>query len=213
MEENKNKKNLLLGVSGSVATIKLEQILNLLIKTGNYNIKVITTEKSKHFFDEIEIRNKLKQQIQFYDDSQEWGHWKQKGDPVLHIDLRKWADIFVIAPLSANTMAKIANLQCDNLLTCVARAWDFKQTQNIKKIEFQNQNFHLKIKKPFIVAPAMNTMMFEHPGTNEQIQKLENWGIIVMETVEKRLACNDYGKGAMAEPETIVNLTNIIKDI
>lgn len=60
-------------------------------------------------------------------DEEEWHAWKTKGDPVLHIELRKWADAFVIAPLSANSLAKIAQGLCDNCLTSVARAWDFSK--------------------------------------------------------------------------------------
>lgn len=60
-------------------------------------------------------------------DEDEWRGWKQVGDPVVHIELRRWADVFVIAPLSANTLAKLANGLCDNLVTCVARAWDFNR--------------------------------------------------------------------------------------
>lgn len=70
----------------------------------------------------------------------------------IRLDLRKWADAFIIAPLDANTLAKIANGLADNLLTCVARAWDFN--------------------KPFYFAPAMNTCMWEHPLTNEHVKKL-----------------------------------------
>lgn len=60
-------------------------------------------------------------------DEEEWHQWQQKGDPVLHIDLRKWADLLVIAPLSANTLAKVAQGLCDNCLTSVVRAWDFSK--------------------------------------------------------------------------------------
>ena len=58
-------------------------------------------------------------------DEDEWRQWGQVGDPVVHIELRRWADAFVVAPLSANTLAKVAGGLCDNLLTCVVRAWDF----------------------------------------------------------------------------------------
>lgn len=60
-------------------------------------------------------------------DEEEWHSWQKKGDPVLHIELRKWADILIIAPLSANTLAKIAQGLCDNCLTSVVRAWDFSK--------------------------------------------------------------------------------------
>jgi len=117
-------------------------------------------------------------------DDDDWHSWKQKGDPVLHIELRKWADVLVVAPLSANTLAKLSCGICDNLLTSVARAWDFR--------------------KPFLVAPAMNTYMWDHPVTAPQIEKLEKWGIQVIEPISKVLACGDLGKGAMAQVSTVV---------
>jgi flavoprotein len=63
----------------------------------------------------------------FTGDEAEWHEWSKVGDPVMHIELRRWADLFVIAPLSANSLAKMANGMCDNLVTCIARAWDFKR--------------------------------------------------------------------------------------
>jgi phosphopantothenoylcysteine decarboxylase len=95
----------------------------------------------------------------------------------------------VIAPLSANTLAKMANGLCDNLLvcrlhhplliyilqTCVVRAWDFK--------------------KPLIVAPAMNTLMWDHPFTEKHLKELTSLGVIVISPIEKLLACGDKGKG------------------
>ncbi len=100
--------------------------------------------------------------------------WR-RGDAVLHIELRKWADVFLIAPLSANTLAKLAGGQCDNLLTCVARAWDFAQ------------------RRPFVVAPAMNTLMWTHALTADQLARIEAWGVTIVPPVAKTLACGDIG--------------------
>ncbi|ALA62458.1 HAL3 domain protein [Turkeypox virus] len=125
-----------------------------------------------------------------YTDSDEWFTWKELFDPVLHIELRRWADIFIIAPLTANTLAKIANGICDNLLTSIVRAWD--------------------ISKPLIFCPAMNTLMWEHPITESQIDTLKHMGYIEIECIEKKLACGDNGKGAMAEIDDIVR---VIRDI
>jgi len=112
-----HKKNLLLGLTGSVATIKLCAILDLLISTQRYNINVMLSQRALSFSEIDEIKPKYeKENIKFYTDQDEWGAWKKKGDPVLHIDLRRWADILVIAPLSANTLAKIAGGLCDNLI-------------------------------------------------------------------------------------------------
>jgi len=103
---------------------------------------------------------------------------------VLHIDLRKWADICLVAPLSANTLAKLANGLADNLLTSTLRAWDFT--------------------KPICVAPAMNTYMWDHPVTRPQLDTLQSWGYTVVQPVVKTLVCGDTGAGAMASVETIV---------
>lgn len=92
----------------------------------------------------------------------------------------------VIAPLDANTMAKIANGLCDNLLTCTVRAWDMK--------------------KPLLFCPAMNTFMWEHPITSSHVEQLVNIGYTHVPPIRKTLACGDTGIGAMAEVETIVSL-------
>lgn len=108
---------------------------------------------------------------------------KLRGDPVLHIELRKWADICLIAPLSANTLAKIANGLADNLLTSTLRAWDFS--------------------KPICAAPAMNTYMWNHPVTLPQINLLETWGYTVIYPISKKLVCGDTGVGAMADIDSL----------
>ncbi len=74
-------------------------------------------------------------------DESDWRDWQKVGDPVLHIELRRWADIFVIAPLSANTLAKMANGMCDNLLTCIVRAWDFKKNRLLVGGSWQQASF------------------------------------------------------------------------
>lgn len=103
---------------------------------------------------------------------------------MLHIELRKWADVFVIAPLDANTMAKMASGLCDNLLTCVVRAWDSK--------------------RPLIYCPAMNTFMWDHPLTSSHISALKDFGYIQVPPVSKLLACGDQGVGAMAAVDDII---------
>ncbi|KAM9124497.1 phosphopantothenoylcysteine decarboxylase isoform 3-T6 [Pangshura tecta] len=118
------------------------------------------------------------------------GLWKGRTDPVLHIDLRRWADLMLVAPLDANTLAKIANGICDNLLTCVIRAWDMT--------------------KPLLFCPAMNTAMWEHPITAQQVEQLKDFGYTEIPCVVKRLVCGDEGRGAMAEVWTIVEKVKAI---
>ena len=115
-------------------------------------------------------------------DEDEWS-WSGRTDPVLHIELRRVACLLVVAPLSANTMAKFANGLCDNLLTCVFRAWN----------------------KAAVFAPAMNTFMYEHPLTSKQIRVLaEELGVVVLRTLFKKLMCNEEGLGAMVTVEEIM---------
>ena len=104
----------------------------------------------------------------------------------------------LIAPLDANTLAKLSNGICDNLLTCVVRAWDI---ENIKQ-------------KPIIICPAMNTCMYNHPITKNQLTQLTNqFGFSLVDSIEKILICGDSGIGAMANIETIVDyVSNLINN-
>ncbi len=166
-------------MTGSVATILSQSLINELNKIGD--IKTILTEKAQHFH--VPLSPLTYRALTIYLDKEEWD-WEKKGDPILHIELRKWADVFIIAPLSANSLAKIANGICDNLLTCVVRAWDWE--------------------KPLLVAPSMNTNMLNHPITAEHIEKIKSWGVNIIPSQVKLLACGDTGDGAMASIENII---------
>lgn len=204
--------NVLIAVTGSVAAVKLLELIKKLKsmfpqtfankvdgKTykANIKIKIVLTKNSKHF---LPTKQKMYETlndmtIEIYDDIDEWSQWKSMGDPVLHIELRKWADIMVIAPLDANTMAKIASGICDNLVTCVVRAWD--------------------VSKKLLYCPAMNVHMYNHPITREQLCKLQSFGYLRIDCVEKRLACGDVGMGAMASVETIAEkvVENLLRPV
>ncbi|KAM9375116.1 LOW QUALITY PROTEIN: phosphopantothenoylcysteine decarboxylase [Phaethornis superciliosus] len=170
--------HLLVGVTGSVAALKLPLLIEELLKIPGLEVKVVTTERAKHFYSAQEIP------VTLYSDEDEWQLWRSRSDPVLHIELRRWADLMLVAPLDANTLAKLANGICDNLLTCVIRAWD--------------------LRKPLLFCPAMNTAMWEHPLTAQQVEQLKGFGYIEIPCVVKKLVCGDEGRGAMAEVGTIV---------
>jgi phosphopantothenoylcysteine decarboxylase len=187
------KPNILLGLTGSVASILGVKLLERLQRIGN--VAVILTEKAKCFVTVEELAKYVEKPAKeevwgVYEDSDEWkGKW-HRGDDVLHITLRNWADILVVAPLSANTLAKFHHGLCDNLLTSVFRAWDMR--------------------KPCVMAPAMNTMMLEHPVTSSQLWTVSKWfwskaseNVLVVPTSQKTLACGDIGNGAMADVEDI----------
>lgn len=178
--------NILIGCTGSVATIKLPILVRTLTQKLSENsisvkIRIIVTEQAKHFFKETDISD----DIDIFSDHDEWSTWKNRGDPVLHIELGKWADVFLIAPLDANSLGKISSGICDNLLTCTVRAWDMS--------------------KSLLFCPAMNTKMYIHPLTANQISTLISWGYREIPVTEKVLICGDAGAGAMAEVSTIVD--------
>ncbi|XP_017079221.1 phosphopantothenoylcysteine decarboxylase [Drosophila eugracilis] len=179
----KPERNVMIAATGSVATIKLAQLINELSDENlpfKFHLKVLVTESAKHFF-ELE---QIPENVPIYHNRDEWIAWNKRGDPVLHIDLGKWADLLVIAPLSANSLSKMATGICDNIVMCVVRAWD--------------------LQKPLLFAPAMNTRMYDHPITREQIDKLTSWGYTEIPCISKTLMCGDTGNGAMAEVPTIV---------
>lgn len=208
--------NILLGVTGSVAAIKLPKLIFSLRSVGD--VKVVATDAALKIISKIDgfqlVGSSLKKEVCTYaarcrldpfeellSDKQEW-YWERIGDPILHIDLRDWADILVIAPLTANTLAKMAHGLCDNLLTCIYRAWP--------------------LNKLIVVAPAMNTDMWEHPVTYEHLgilhrrhdmsrpmmhgsPRIDAENFVIVRPIEKKLACGTTGMGAMASVEVIVS--------
>jgi phosphopantothenoylcysteine decarboxylase len=177
--------NVLLCLTGSVASIKAEQLVEGLRSSCAANVRVVATQRALHFLRCQQAVEAKRLSAAVYSDEEEWSSWGARGDPVLHITLRRWADVLVIAPLSANTLAKLAAGLADNLVTCVARAWDFG--------------------RPVVVAPAMNTAMWEHPCTARHLAELQALGMHIVPPATKRLVCGDTGIGAMAEVETIAN--------
>lgn len=209
--------NVLLGVTGSVAAIRAPSLYEELTRAG-HQVKMIATRAALYFFDPAELgpvdpsrpqRNPAVVSI----DEDEWpgreaGQLWQRTDPVLHIQLRRWAELLLIAPLDANTLAKLANGLADNCLTCVWRAWDPR--------------------RPVVLAPAMNTLMWEHPLTSRHLRQLAAdagatgappdaeldtllaWlngacpRLQVVPPVSKQLACGDVGVGGLAEVPQLV---------
>ena len=199
-----NMPNLLLGVTGSVAAIHTPLLFEELRRAG-HAVKVVATRASLYFFDPAGIgpRNGERNPDIVVLDEDEWpGNAYQRGDRVVHIELRRWADLFLIAPLDANTLAKLACGLSDNCLTCVWRAWDRT--------------------RPVVLAPAMNTLMWQNPLTGRHLKQLAlDWSgatppdgdessllewiagqalkLRIVPPISKRLACDDVGVGAMAE--------------
>lgn len=212
---------ILLGVTGSVAAIRTPALFAALREAG-HEVRVVATESSLYFFDPAELgppgpaaEGLALPPGPLHRDADEWpaGGYR-RGDPVLHIELRKWADLFIVAPLDANTLAKFALGLSDNGLTCVFRAWDFA--------------------RPVVLAPAMNTMMWDSPVTRRHLAQIladrgdgrapEGWalaeadavfarhapGIVLVPPQAKRLACGDVGLGAMAEVQLIAEVVRVV---
>ena len=198
------KVHLLLAASGSVATIKIPQIINGLASHSNLSIRLVLTSSAEHFLAGqspeqptlAEVR-RLPNVDGIYTDAAEWTRPWTRGAPILHVELRRWADVMVVSPLSANTMAKMVAGLCDNLLLSVFRAWDADGSID-------------GVKKKIVVAPAMNTAMWRNPVTAKHVRTLEeDWGgvdgwVEVLRPISKGLACKDVGDGAMVEWEEIV---------
>ncbi|KAI0792865.1 flavoprotein [Abortiporus biennis] len=170
--------------TGSVASIKAPLIVSELLSYRNVKVEVVATKASMTFFSPHDVR---KAGSCVWTDEDEWTKDYKIGDPILHIELRRWADIVLVAPCSANTLSKIANGSCDNLVTSLLRA--------------------LSPSTPTYIFPAMNTLMYEHPLTNEHLKTIKE--VIkynVVGPIGKNLACGDVGLGAMTEWRDIVQI-------
>ncbi|KAG8987066.1 hypothetical protein FRB93_004958 [Tulasnella sp. JGI-2019a] len=187
-----NHLHILLITTGSVASVKAPLIVAELLRYKDVHVQVAATKASLVFYNKpsLEFTHAVDndgQGVKVWTDEDEWGSWKRIGDPILHIELRRWADVVLIAPCSANTLGKIANGLCDNVVTSLLRA--------------------LAPSTPTYVFPAMNTMMYEHPLTAVHLRTIkEVIGYTVVGPIGKGLACGDVGIGAMVEWRDIVNM-------
>ena len=180
-EQQPGRLNVIVGCTGSVASIKIPELLMVLHQIGRYNLILLPSHTSLSFFS----RDALPKDVLVLDDTMEWKDY-QRGDPILHIELRKWVHLLLVAPLSSHTLAKWAAGMSDTLLLEVLRAWDYTAS------------------KALYAAPAMNTAMFHHPITARQLAVLQNdLQVQIIGPVEKTLACGDVGIGAMAEVMTL----------
>lgn len=167
----KNKK-IIVGVTGSIAAYKTAFLVRLLKKAGA-DVRVVTTDGARKFVSDLTFSN-LSQHEVFSD---LWGgEWSE------HVHLGLWADLMVVAPATANTLAKMATGQCDNALLAV----------------------YLSAKCPVWVAPAMDADMYQHPATQKNLRALRENGVHIIEAEEGFLASGIEGPGRMAEPENIM---------
>jgi phosphopantothenoylcysteine decarboxylase/phosphopantothenate--cysteine ligase len=167
---------IILGVSGSIAAYKAAHLTRLLIKDG-HEVRIIMTDSARSFITPLTLSTLSKNPVQSAFFNAETGEW------VNHVALGNWADMMLVAPLSANTLGKMANGICDNLLLAT----------------------YLSATCPVWVAPAMDRDMYLHASTQENLDKLKQRGNIIIPPVEGELASGLEGMGRMAEPEDILS--------
>ncbi|MGB7401703.1 MAG: bifunctional phosphopantothenoylcysteine decarboxylase/phosphopantothenate--cysteine ligase CoaBC [Arcobacter sp.] len=179
-------KNILVGVTGSIAIYKTLELIRLYIKAGA-NVKVIMTSSAKKFITPLTFETISQSKV--LDDTNE--SWDKNSD-YNHIAIGKWADIFVLAPASANTINKLSHGIADNILTQTALAYP-------------------RVK---LLCPAANTNMIQNPMTNASMKMLKLCNYKIIEPVSKELACRDIGTGALSEVDDIyyATLKELLKD-
>ena len=168
-------KHIIIGITGSIAAYKAAILIRLLVKSGA-EVKVIMTPMAKQFITPLTIATLAKSPIlvDFYN--------PENGDWNSHVDLGMWADLYLIAPASANTIGKMANGIADNLLLTT----------------------YLSAKCPVLVTPAMDLDMYAHPANLKNLETLKSYGNRIVEPASGELASGLIGKGRMEEPENIV---------
>ncbi|WP_081212373.1 bifunctional phosphopantothenoylcysteine decarboxylase/phosphopantothenate--cysteine ligase CoaBC [Salegentibacter sediminis] len=170
-------KNVLLGVTGGIAAYKTAFLVRLLIKAGAH-VKVVMTPAAKEFVTPLTLSTLSKNEVysSFTNEEDENAVWNN------HVELGLWADFMIVAPASANTLAKMASGTSDNLLLAV----------------------YLSAKCPVFFAPAMDLDMYRHPSTNNSFDQLKEYGNIMIPVGTGELASGLHGEGRMAEPEDIM---------
>jgi len=168
-------KRVLLGVCGSISAYKSAYLTRFLIKEGA-EVQIIMSTSALAFITPLTLATLSKKPVhhKFYDE--------KTGEWINHVELGLWAELMIIAPASANTVAKFANGICDNLLSAT----------------------YLSAKCPVMIAPAMDLDMYAHPSTKNNLQQLTSYGNIVLETGEGELASGLNGLGRLQEPEEIL---------
>ena len=170
-------KKIILGISGGIAAYKTATLVRLLIKAGAH-VQVIMTPASKDFVTPLTLSTLSKNPVHssFYNEEDANAQWNN------HVELALWADLIIIAPATANTLSKMVNGNCDNLLIAT----------------------YLSAKCPVYFAPAMDLDMYKHPSTIATFDALKQYGNTIIPAESGELASGLYGEGRMAEPEHII---------
>ncbi len=164
--------NILLAITGSVAARLAPKLIEGFSVIGD--VKMMATKSAEYFIPEG---------TEYFKEEDEW-KWRKKGDSILHIDLRTWADVIVVAPLTANTLAKISAGMADSLVTNTIRAWDYN--------------------KSMYLCPVMNPSMYLNPFTKRQLSIMSDLGAQIIKPIKKEMMCGEFGIGALPQVMDIV---------
>ena len=168
------KNNILIKITGSIAVYKVGYLISKLVQNG-FEVKTVVTKSALNFIGVATLEGLSNNHV--YMDTFE------NGQMMSHINLTKWADLTILVPADANTINKFSSGIADNLVTSLFLAHDQA--------------------KPYLIAPAMNTWMYNHPATKESLSKLSTWGIMILPTEKGYLACGDIGEGKLLNPDKI----------
>lgn len=170
-------KNIIFSLSGSIACYKACFVISGLIQKG-CSVQCVCTKNSLEFIGKATLEGLTKRPVLC--------DMFEKEVYTKHIELSEWADISVLCPATANIINKLASGIADDYVTTNFLSWKIKE-------------------KPYIIFPAMNENMYEHPITQKSIKKLKEIGVIILETEKGYLACGAKGKGRLLEPQKIIN--------
>lgn len=182
MLKSNSSPNLLFVLTGSIALYKVMNVLSY-FKKQNYQIKVVATESALKFVGPSTIEGLTGEKVH--------SDLYANGSNMDHINLVRWADAIIVAPATANYLNKIASGLADDLASTLFLAHDFT--------------------KPFVVFPAMNTKMYEHPSTQKSIVQLKSWGVDILDSASGVLACGEIGIGRLLEPDQMITAIENLK--
>lgn len=168
------KRKILFQLSGSIACFKACQLLSRLVKEG-FDVEVVATKAALNFVGTATLEGLTGKRVHV--------DTFADGEYMNHIHLERWADVLLLCPATANTINKLAGGVGDDLLSTLFLAHDFK--------------------KPYLIAPAMNEKMLQHPATQASLQKLAGWGVTVLPSGRGELACGESGDGRLLEPDEL----------
>jgi len=175
MSKSNPAPKILLQVTGSIAAFKAVALCSKLVQAG-YDVEVVLSEGAEKFVGAASFEGFTRKAVHrgLYD----------AGSMMAHIDLERWADLILVYPATANTVATLATGHADSLIGAIFLAHEFK--------------------KPYWIAPAMNQAMLAHPATREHLEKLRGWGVTVLDSDSGTLACGEIGPGRLVEPEVLL---------